>query len=117
MSKVFYGTRELKKGERRPTMMEASAHNQIKYWGVKKADKVAIDKMNKTTTKDKEKEKLPKLRGKISGLKYKAEKIRDRIETAQRKNDTVKLKKYNDELEKMKEQYHKSVQKLKELEK
>jgi hypothetical protein len=44
--KIIFGAKNLKKGERRCTMMEAYNSKQIRYFGVKKVDKVIIDMIN-----------------------------------------------------------------------
>jgi hypothetical protein len=103
---VVCSARDLKKGERRGSMMECAKKKQIRYYGVKKADKVALEVMYGKKVK-KPKLSFPELVATARGLKYRAAKVREFIESAKKKDDEKKLKKYQDELEELKKKYAK----------
>jgi len=114
MSKLFCGARNLKEGERRGSMIECAQKKQIRYYGVKKADKVALDIMYK------KKDKEPKLtyadtRAKALGIKYRADKVKQFIENAIKKDDKDKIKKYQFELEELRKKYAKVIKTVNKL--
>jgi len=105
---IICTARDLKKGERRGSMIECAQKKQIRYYGVKKADKVALDIMYGKKLKE------PKLtyfdaRAKALGIKYRADKVKQFIENAKRKDDKDKLKKYQSELEELRKKYAKVI--------
>lgn len=53
--KIYYGIGKLPKGYRRPTMIEAAYHKQVRYFGRKKIDPVLVNA--KITIKDQSKKK------------------------------------------------------------
>lgn len=92
IKKVVCGVKEPKKNERRGTMKECAGMKQVRYFGVKKIDKVLLDKMmdkprvtvNYT---------LVTARGTYTGLESRIERLTAKLETAERKNKIDDIKK------------------------
>jgi hypothetical protein len=106
--KITCSARELKKTERRGSMLDCAKKKQIRYYGVKKADSITIGLMFK------KKEKAPKITlneavASMRGIKFRADKIKARIETAKLTHNKEKLEKNQAELEKLREKYAKVV--------
>lgn len=97
-----------KKNQRRGSMMECAEKKQIKYYGIKKVDKVIIDMLNEKKG-SKKTYTLEEAVGKANGLKTRAKRILKDIETAKRKKDDKKLETLQKELEKTKKEYTKLV--------
>lgn len=111
--KVSCSIKDLTKGQRRGTMMECADKKQIRYYGLKKIDKVILDKL--TGKKSKRQYTFNEALGKVNGLKTKAKHIMIKIEAATKKGDKEKLKVLQKELDKTKEEYAKIVPIAKKL--
>lgn len=108
-TEIVCGVKDItKKNQRRGTMMECAEKKQIKYYGIKKVDKVIIDMLNEKKG-SKKSYTLEEAVGKANGLKTRAKRILKDIETAKRKKDDKKLETLQKELEKTKKEYAKLV--------
>jgi hypothetical protein len=108
--KIICSAKELKGKERRGTMLECAEKKQIKYYGLKKVDKILLEKiLNKT--KEKITYSLPEAIGKITGLRTRIKNTEKSLEIAKKKNDKVKIK----DLEKIIEDAQKEVKKMLEI--
>jgi len=107
-SLIACGVGDLKKNQRRGTMLECARKKKINYFGVKKADKIIIDMM---TGKSKNKiYTLPEARGRAMGLMTRAKKVHGWIVNAgDQEKRTDKVKQWKEELEKLKVDYKKMV--------
>lgn len=73
---IYYGVNELKKGQKRPTLKQATEKKQLRYYGVKKVTKEQIEKAKMPSESAKLKKELDKLdrdlimaRGELNKLK------------------------------------------------
>jgi len=94
--KIVYSYRDLKEGERRPTMKEAVDKKQIRYYGVNKIDKIQLDKLlGKTKVKV---FTYAEAIGKLRAIETKYKKLKARYDTAKKIQDEAKIKKYYDKI-------------------
>ena len=113
-TKVICSIQELKKDERRGTMDECAAKKQIRYFGMKKVDKVIIDKL--TTKKiQMSKRNFAETMGKLNGLKTKAKKLFEQIKLKKENGDVTKLKQLEKDFEKAKAAYARLVPTAKKM--
>lgn len=105
-TEIVCGTKELKKNQRRGTMMECAEKKQIKYYGIKKVDKIILDMINGKKT-EKKTYTLSEAVGKASGLKARANKIVKEIAKAKKKGDDERIEKLKKEFTKVKTEYTK----------
>jgi len=76
--KINYGVRPLKKGEVHPTMPQAVAANQVRYFGLHKIDKRLLNTLSQPKVKrDKLIQERTTLQGKYSRMKKEYDKIKD----------------------------------------
>lgn len=101
MSKPFYGVRPLKKNERYASMTEAANAHQIRYWGVKKADKI----VTAPKKKDKTKITLSQAVGMVAGLKTRAKNIIKSIGIAEKKEDAKRVEELKKEYEEVRKRF------------
>ena len=104
---IVCGIKEPKKNQRRGTMLECAEKKQIRYYGIKKVDKVILDMLNGTSKK--KTYTLDEAVGKANGLKTRASRIIKEIESAKRKNNDQKIETLKKEYEKIKKEYAKIV--------
>jgi hypothetical protein len=116
-SKIVCGVKEPKGKERRGTMLECAEKKQIRYYGLKKVDKVLIDKLvNKTKEEKKEKKlSLSEAIGKMNGIKTRITKTEKLLESARKKKETDKIKMYEKEIEESKKEFRKTMEMAKKL--
>jgi hypothetical protein len=100
---IVCGVKELKKNQRRGTMMECAAKKQVRYYGVKKVDKIILDKL--TGVKGKKIYTFVEAVGRANGLKTRGKRILEKIERAERKKNDTKVKALKKEYEKVKKEY------------
>lgn len=104
--KIVCGVAEPKKNERRGTMKECAEKKQVRYYGIKKVDKIIIDKL--VAKKPKKKEKTyEEVMGITVGLKTRAAHIRKSMEIAKRKKNDAKLEELEKELDATRKEYAK----------
>lgn len=79
---ISYGIMPLKKGQRRATMSEAVEARQVRYWGLKKVDRIQVEKIIRKKNKKKdddtfrsEQEQYARLSGRFFGMKNKIRKL------------------------------------------
>lgn len=106
--KITCSVKEPTKNQRRGTMSECAEKKQIRYYGIKKVDKVIVSKLTEKK-KDLSKYKMKDLLVKANGLKARAKRLIARIEIAKNKEDKKELKTLQTELEKTKAEYAKVV--------
>lgn len=104
---IYCGVKDPKPNQRRCTMKEAADLHQVRYYGIKRIDKVLVDQITGKTTKKKPEYTLEEAVGKANGLKTRALHIMDEINKMKKKGEdtTTKQKEY----EKTKKEYIKMV--------
>ena len=106
--KIICGVKEPTKNERRGTMKECAEKKQIRFWGVKKVDKIMINKMTIGKGKNKEDDKnLSKnvIIGRARGFETRGKKIKIAIAEAEKEKDKKKIKKLTEEYDKVRKEY------------
>lgn len=107
VEKIVCGVTEPKGKQRRGTMKECAEMKQVRYYGIKKVDKIIVDKM-------KSKKKVPKITleeaiAKTVGLKQRLEKLKKMIDDNTRVEKMDKVQALKKEYETVKQAYNASV--------
>jgi hypothetical protein len=114
-TKITCSIQPLKPGERHGTMQECADRKQIRYYGIKKVDKIIIDKMLNKQKPIKEKYSYEEALGKYYGLKTRATHLNKSLEIAKHKNDTKEIRTLKKELEQNKKEFEKILPIAKKL--
>ena len=102
--KPVCGIRDLKKGERRATMVECIKKRQVRYFGIKKIDKVLLD-MARAKKKRPENMTTEELVGKSFGMKTRAANIKKEQEIAKKKGNDDEYDRLQVEYDKIKREF------------
>lgn len=102
---IICGVKEPTKKQRRGTMKECAEMKQVRYWGLKKVDKILLEKI--TEKPDKKKYSKDEAIGKARGFEGKGKKLKLAIEDAKKNRDKKEVEKLTEEYEKVRKQYTK----------
>ena len=112
--KIECGVKEPKGNSRRGTMLECAAKKQIRYFGVKKIDKIILDKLIHKDIK-KITFTLPEAIGKVAGLRTRIKRVEKTLEIAEKKGDEEKVAVYEKEIDQAKKELAKMIPIAKKL--
>ena len=111
--KVSCSVKDLKKNERRGTMKECADKKQVRYYGIKKVDKIMLSKL--TEKNKKSNRSFPELFGKLAGLKTKYTKLIKKIQYKKERGESTKT--LEKEAEKIEKDYKNLVPIVKKMQK